>query len=138
MQLYFHGLIIGLVVACGPSSVSVTAEKDTGLDQVEDSFPDNSEVDNENDEIDCETSPYVSWDNWIRGALSAHCQGCHATTSLYRYGAPEGVYFDEETDAMEWIERINIRVLQDQTMPPAGGLLPEELSLFEIWIKCWN
>ena len=70
--------------------------------------------------------------------MSAHCQGCHASTSLYRYGAPENVHFDTESAALDWIDRIEIRVLEEQTMPPAGGLLPDELTLFEIWIRCWN
>ena len=136
MKLYLYVTITVFLIACAPASVSVTAEKEGQTDQIE---GDSAEVDSsESLEMECETAPYVTWDNWIKGALSAHCQGCHATTSLYRYGAPENVYFDEEEDALDWLERIDVRVLEEQTMPPAGGLLPEELVLFEIWVRCWN
>ena len=137
-------VILSLFVGCAPQSVSVSVEKGAPSPEEEEEEEEEEEVplpdsdEPEIGEIDCDLAPYVSWDNWIEGALSAHCQGCHASTSIYRYGAPEHVSFDTEADTLEWLSRIEARVLNEQTMPPAGGMLPEELVLFDIWIRCWN
>ena len=85
----------------------------------------------------CSTAPYVNWENKIRGLITTHCQGCHSSVTPYTYGAPESVNFDTEEDTISWKERIQIRVLDEEDMPPAGGLLEEDKYLLQVWLSCW-
>jgi uncharacterized membrane protein len=87
-------------------------------------------------DADCENAPMVTWDNWAQSMLITHCQGCHASTSTNRYGAPESIHFDYETTAIDLGERIYIRVIEDEDMPPAGGLLEEDIYLLDTWLRC--
>lgn len=85
----------------------------------------------------CDDAPRVTWDEWGHGFLLTQCQGCHASTAPERYGATDGVFFDTVEDACTWAERIEARVLDDETMPPAGGLTQDEKLLLSTWIECW-
>lgn len=78
----------------------------------------------------------VSWDSFGQGFLITHCQGCHASTSPQRYGAPEGIAFDTREQAAELEASIARTVLEQETMPPAGGLNDEERALLEQWLAC--
>ena len=138
MKPLFSAFIGLFHIGCGPSSVDVNIDKANTSEPQEESIEEDNSDSNDTAVLNCDEVPYVTWDNWVHGAFSAHCQGCHATTSLDRYGAPARVVFDTESDAIDWLERIDIRVLQEQTMPPAGGLLPDELTLLKIWLRCWN
>ncbi|MEC7985312.1 MAG: hypothetical protein VX278_09115 [Myxococcota bacterium] len=84
----------------------------------------------------CEDAPIVTWDNWAQGMIITHCQGCHASGSPQRYGAPDSVSFDTESDAIYWSDRIWIRTVEQETMPPAGGLLEEDIYLLQVWLSC--
>ena len=85
----------------------------------------------------CSTAPYVSWDNKVRGLITTHCQGCHSSVTPYTYGAPTSVTFDTEQETINWQERIQVRVLDLEDMPPAGGLLEEDKYLLQVWLSCW-
>ena len=85
----------------------------------------------------CEDAPAVNWDNWAQGMIITHCQGCHASSSPQRYGAPESVTFDTESEAAIWADRIWIRTVEEETMPPAGGLLDDDIYLLRVWLTCW-
>ena len=87
---------------------------------------------------DCADLPYVTWDSWAKGTLTTHCQGCHASETPMTYGAPLNVNFDTQQETLQWLGRIKARVLVSQDMPPAGGLLEEELYLLQIWLDCWS
>jgi uncharacterized membrane protein len=84
----------------------------------------------------CVDVPEVTYDNWGRGFMTTHCQGCHASTALDRYGAPEEVTFDSEAQVLDQLERIQIRTLEDEDMPPAGGIPPDDLTLLSWWLDC--
>jgi uncharacterized membrane protein len=84
----------------------------------------------------CDTAPSVTWENWGRGFFTTHCQGCHASTSPDRYGASEGVYFDSLADLRVWSERVRVRVIEDEDMPPAGGLTEDDRFLLETLLDC--
>ena len=84
----------------------------------------------------CGSAPSVTWENWGRGFVTTHCQGCHASTAPDRYGATEGVYFDTEADIRLWADRIDVRVLVDEDMPPAGGLSADESFLLKTFLDC--
>ena len=86
----------------------------------------------------CETAPKVTWDNWVWGMLTTHCQGCHASTTDNSYGVPAGIHFDTEAQALAWKDRIRARVIDSEDMPPAGGLMEDDLYLLQIWLDCWS
>ena len=87
-------------------------------------------------EVDCAASPDVTWDNWAGGKLETHCQGCHASQTPDRYGAPDAVAFDTEADARRWRDRIYQRTLVSEEMPPAGGLTDDDKYLLTVFLAC--
>ena len=80
--------------------------------------------------------PAPTWDTWGDAFFAQWCDSCHASTSPNRYGAPEGVAFDSQEEALAWADRIEARVLVEATMPPGGGLTDEELDLLAAWLQC--
>ena len=86
--------------------------------------------------VACDSSPSVTWDNWGQGFFTTHCQGCHASTAPDRYGAPEGVDFDNLADLRQWHDRVRVRVLDEEDMPPAGGISEDELFLLGVLLDC--
>ena len=87
---------------------------------------------------ECADLPYVTWDSWAKGTLTTHCQGCHASGTPTTYGAPTNINFDTHQETLGLLERIRARVLVTQDMPPAGGLLEEDLYLMQVWLDCWS
>ena len=64
MHLFIWGIISLSLAACGPSTVSVTVEKGGVADSSE--MDDDANASNqpiETVELDCDTAPYVSWEN---------------------------------------------------------------------------
>ena len=84
----------------------------------------------------CDEAPSVTWDNWAESMIITHCQGCHASVSPNRYGAPLDIHFDHKEAAYDLADRIYIRTLEHEDMPPAGGILEEDLYLLDIWLRC--
>jgi uncharacterized membrane protein len=80
--------------------------------------------------------PTVTWESFGQGFLITHCQGCHASTSPQRYGAPDGISFDTQEQAAELQSAIERTVLDQESMPPAGGLSDDERTLLERWLDC--
>ena len=87
---------------------------------------------------DCSELPYVTWNSWAQGTLATHCQGCHASETPTTYGAPTNINFDTHQESLLLLDRIRARVLIAQDMPPAGGLLEEDLYLLQVWLDCWS
>lgn len=90
---------------------------------------------NLNDE-GCDEEPVVTWDNWAESMIITHCQGCHASASPNRYGAPLNIHFDHKEAAYDLADRIYIRTLEHEDMPPAGGILEDDLYLLDVWLRC--
>ena len=85
----------------------------------------------------CSDVPTVTWNNFGHGFVLENCQGCHASTTPNRYGAPEEVYFDTVEDAWTWSQRMLIRSTGDNpTMPPNGGVDVDERTKLEWWLLC--
>ena len=85
----------------------------------------------------CENAEDVTYDNFGASFLRHNCQGCHATTTANRYGAPENVHFDDEGAVMQWRERILATTLSDPpSMPPAGAVTDEQAILLHWWLEC--
>ena len=84
----------------------------------------------------CQEEMEVTYENFGEGFLLTHCQGCHAGDAPNRFGAPETVSFDNEEQVNQWLSLIMFTILDDQSMPPAGGITEDELTLVEIWLEC--
>lgn len=98
--------MIWLVLAC------VGAEKDSG----------------------CATP--LTWENYADGFFASYCRSCHSGTTADRHEAPVGVDFDHEADVDARSEAVRAAVITNSTMPPGGGVLPEDLLLLEEWLDC--
>ena len=123
---------------CTSSKTIVISSGDTSVQSEPSSVSDPSEPADipETDEGLCEDAPAVTWDNWARSLFITHCQGCHASSSPNRYGAPEDIHFDHESATIDQADRIWIRVIEEENMPPAGGILEDDLYLLDIWLRC--
>lgn len=81
--------------------------------------------------------PHESWATFGQGFMTAYCRSCHGAESTERLGAPAGVDFDTEAQALMWAPRILARTVGDAAdMPPAGGPPPETLLRLRIWLEC--
>jgi len=74
----------------------------------------------------------LGWDEWGYGFFAGWCNACHAQ-GLYE--APVGVQFATFDHALEHRERILARVAEG-TMPPGGGVPPEDLERLERLLEC--
>lgn len=86
----------------------------------------------------CEGVPLVNYATFGQGFLTANCQGCHASTSPERYGAPEWVVFDTVQDAWTWKDRI-LELVPGKAgarMPPAGGITEDDQQRLRWWLLC--
>jgi hypothetical protein len=84
----------------------------------------------------CEEGYDLSWSNFGQGFFLTYCNSCHSEASPNRFGAPEGVDFDTETQALAWRDRLEIVVLEEESMPLGGGVFTDDLYLFEIYLEC--
>jgi len=91
---------------------------------------------------DCDRTPALTWDNFGKGHMDKHCNGCHSVLipEYQRQDAPAGVDFNTYGDVLEWHDRIIARgtrsVLDEPTMPPGGGPSDLELSMLLEWLEC--
>jgi uncharacterized membrane protein len=87
----------------------------------------------------CDRTPPLTYDNFGRGYLEMHCNGCHSSLlpEAHRVGAPANVDFDNKSMVLEWADRIEARATGDlPTMPPGGGPTPTEVAQLEEWLYC--
>jgi hypothetical protein len=86
---------------------------------------------------DCPTEPPLTWNNFGHGFMTTYCLACHAESNTERrYGAPEGVNFDTEDDARLFLDRLRVRVLDEETMPVGGGVYADDLLQFARYLDC--
>lgn len=90
------------------------------------------------DEFPCPDDSELTYDNFGRPFLDAHCQRCHASDSPDRGGAPIGITFDSRDQAMRHRERIFVRAAGDNTSMPPGPDDPpaEEREMLAEWLAC--
>lgn len=88
------------------------------------------------DDTGCAAAPDVTWQGWGRGFMATYCDGCHAADAADRHGAPEGVSFDTLEEVRNQAARIEARTLDDQDMPPGGGIIEDDLWLLEVFLRC--
>lgn len=78
----------------------------------------------------------VTWDGWTEDFFTTYCDACHASRSPERYGAPASSTFDTEAEVVAQIDRVRVRVLEEETMPLGGGVFPEDLERLRAWVDC--
>ena len=131
-------MIFFTLLACSTSKTIVITSSSGTEDSTEEQEPESSDpidIPEVDDEF-CATAPDVTWNNWTNSLIITHCQGCHAQGSPNRYGAPESIHFDDEMATIDLADRVWIRVIEEETMPPAGGILNDDLYLLEVWLRC--
>jgi uncharacterized membrane protein len=74
----------------------------------------------------------------VRVVVAQRCQPCHSQFQSDRsFGpAPGGITFDTPESIVRVAERMRVRVVETQTMPPANktGMTPDERALLARWI----
>ena len=85
----------------------------------------------------CYDVPTVTYNNFGQGFMTENCQGCHASTTPNRYGAPDEVVFDTVEDCWDQADRVLSRSTGDAaTMPPQGGVSADDRTKLEWWLTC--
>jgi uncharacterized membrane protein len=83
-------------------------------------------------------TPIVTWDTFGSGFVNTFCQGCHASTSPDRHGAPADVIFDTEQDTLKrWARVLERSASAEPTMPPAGGPGEDDRERLALWLSCF-
>lgn len=68
--------------------------------------------------------------------LTTYCRSCHSVDSPERRGAPAGVDFDTEAQALRYADAIARTVLEDGSMPVGGGVPERDLERLRGWLAC--
>ena len=87
--------------------------------------------------MDCATDTggaAPGWQDWGAGFFGTWCQPCHATDAPQRYGAPEGVAFDDAAQAVAQADAIRRVVLEQERMPVGGGLSAADRDRLAAWL----
>jgi hypothetical protein len=131
------------VVGCGgksdggPPPLPVFADTGAAGDSDDGTPDDSGEGGADSGEPFCADAPLVNWVNFGEGFILEACQGCHATETPNRYGAPEDVVFDTVALAWEEADRILARAGGDYpTMPPLGGSSADDRLKLRYWLEC--
>jgi len=137
---------LAVLLACGGdpetrkvtgTDTSDTRDSDSHDSDTHDSDTHDSDTHDSGTLDDCADAPRVTWSSWGQGFLMGHCQGCHASTAIDRYGAPEEIVFDTVDDTWTHANAILSTATEDPiTMPPSGGVDPDERTLLAAWLTC--
>lgn len=86
----------------------------------------------------CLRDPPLDWENFGKGHMDKHCNGCHSSylRPELRNEAPVGVDFDTYEMTVDWADRVWERGHVQRSMPPGGGPGPDELQRFQEWMIC--
>ncbi len=85
---------------------------------------------------DCHTSP-LRYDTFAQPLLATWCTPCHASNLEpdERSGAPVGLDFDSYDNVVAMANLIASSI-EEERMPPVGGLTREEREAFVAWVEC--
>jgi uncharacterized membrane protein len=78
----------------------------------------------------------LSYDSFGAAFLTTYCRTCHSSGAADRRGAPVGVDFDSEADAVGRAADIRRTVLEDGSMPVGGGVTALDRERLEAWLGC--
>lgn len=92
-----------------------------------------------NEEINIDTASSecasLNYHNFGDAFMTQYCLGCHAFESLNREGAPTFITLDTLENIQVFREAI-IRTINEETMPPQGGVAEETRQIAEEWLNC--
>jgi uncharacterized membrane protein len=80
----------------------------------------------------------LTYKNFGRAFLAAHCNKCHAADSSDRDGAPIAIVFDTHQQAQSLASRIFLRSAADNTSMPPGPDDPTDVERYDLaeWVAC--
>lgn len=86
----------------------------------------------------CDRDPPLDYLTFGKAFVQTHCTGCHSSLVRedQRNDATVGVDLDTYDDVVRWAERIRVRTVEVQDMPPGGGPSDEERELLAEWLDC--
>jgi len=88
-------------------------------------------------ELNCSDAPEVNYNNFGDAFFRHNCQGCHASSTEDRYGAPESVVFDTVDQIWNWKDKIVDTTLgENNKMPPAGSITENDQAMLYWWLEC--
>jgi len=78
--------------------------------------------------IGCTRDPPLTYDNFGKGILARHCNGCHSDfmRGAQRGDAPLDVNLNKWEYVLQWADRIEVRAVEQVDMPPTGTMVPLE------------
>jgi uncharacterized membrane protein len=87
----------------------------------------------------CADQPVVTYENFGQGFMTQHCQSCHASALVgdARSGAPASVSFDTAADVGRFASAILDVSVENDAMPPGGGVADDDRARLEIWLRCF-
>ena len=86
--------------------------------------------------LDCSDDPYApTYENWAEGFFVSKCLPCHGADAQEVFGAPN-IDLHNYSAVFHMRETIRRSVLEEQRMPPGGGLLEDERLMLEQWLDC--
>lgn len=84
----------------------------------------------------CADAPHATWVSFGDGFFATYCRACHSATTTERFGAPPGVNFDTLDDVRSFEASIRRTVIDEQSMPEAGGVYEDDLYLLDWFLTC--
>ena len=86
--------------------------------------------------LDCSDDPYApTYENWAEGFFLSKCLPCHGEAVQEVFGAPN-IQLASYSDVYHLRDTIRRFVLEEQSMPPGGGLFEDEKLMLEQWLDC--
>ncbi|MBM74892.1 MAG: hypothetical protein CMK59_05790 [Proteobacteria bacterium] len=86
----------------------------------------------------CYGAEQVEWNYWARGFFDTYCRGCHSSTTVNRFGAPDNINFDSEAEVLSQANAIYDSVILRQSMPKGGGLEDKDMESLRVYLQCWG
>lgn len=77
-----------------------------------------------------------TWSNYGEAFFTTWCDACHAAGSPNRFGAPEGLTFDDEAEVLGWSDEIRSSAVDGDSMPLGGGLESWERDELGRYLDC--
>ena len=82
---------------------------------------------------ECSDGP--TYETWAQGFFVSKCQPCHAPDARDVFDAP-AIELSTHEDILNQLHLIQDSVLNNQRMPPGGGLSDDERELLQQWVDC--
>ena len=86
----------------------------------------------------CDEAELVEWNYWARGFFDTYCKGCHSSSTVNRFGSPDEINFDSESEVRSQASAIYDSVILRRTMPKGGGVEEREIRLLKLYLECWG